>query len=184
MPWEPIKSWEGSILQALWQISFFEVPNLKMEKLTVLLLIRMYKMYQFWPFTSSACGNHPSLRMWRMSLTNQRNERPHLSNGLPESKPVDCSSHCRNLNCSLQLQRDCCSLQSGCCRQATISPVAVYSAGAPGLPNNVSLAGVCSRVHTSEEAPEAERGQPWHWRLFWQSDWEQRCRGRAISRHR
>ena len=130
-------------------------------------------------------GIHPSLRMWRMSLANQRNERPHLSNGPPESKPVDCSSQCRNLNCSLQLQRDCCSLQSGCCRQATISPITVYSAGAPGLPNNVSLAGVCSRVHpTSEEAPEAEWGQPWHWRPFWQSDWEQRCRGRAISRHR
>ena len=87
-----------------------------------------------------------SLRMWRMSLANQRNERPHLSNGRPESKPVDCSSYCRNMNCSLQLQRDCCSLQS-CCRQATISRIAVYSAGAPRLPNNVSLAGVCSRVH-------------------------------------
>ena len=104
-------------------------------------------------------GIHPSLRMWRMSLTNQRNERPHLSNGRPESKPVDCSSHCRNLNCSLQLQRDCCSLQSGCCRLATISPRGVLCRS-PGLPNNVSLAGVCSRVHTSEEAPEAQWGQP------------------------
>ena len=79
-------------------------------------------------------------------LTNQRNERPHLSNGRPESKPVDCSSYCRNMNCSLQLQRDCCPLQS-CCRQATISRITVYSAGAPRLPNNVSLGGVCSRVH-------------------------------------
>ena len=98
-----------------------------------------------YPFDHSHT-RHPSLRMWRMSSANQRNERPHLSNGRPESKPVDCSSHCRNMNCSLQLQRDCCSLQS-CCRLATISPTSVYSAGAPGLPNNVSLAGVCSRVH-------------------------------------
>ena len=92
--------------------------------------------------------SHPRLfRMWRMSSANQRHERPLLSNERPESKPVDCSSYCRFMNCSLQLQRDCCSLQS-CCRQETISLRAVYSAGAPNtLPNVSSLAGVCSRVH-------------------------------------
>ena len=92
--------------------------------------------------------SHPRLfRTWRMSSANQRHERPLLSNERPESKPVDCSSYCRFMNCSLQLQRDCCSLQS-CCRQETISLRAVYSAGAPNtLPNVSSLAGVCSRVH-------------------------------------